>query len=142
MTTLDAKVRLRASITIERTYLMKTKLISLSLLISLASVTGAANAGCLKGALVGGAAGHFAHHHSLAGAAVGCAVGHHMSKKKAREQLQQDNRYNGQQGGGYSGRQDSGYGGQQGSGYSGRQDSGYGDRQEGHSTQTGMSTGR
>lgn len=45
---------------------------------------GAANAGCLTGAAVGGVAGHLAHHHALAGAAVGCAVGHHMSVMKRR----------------------------------------------------------
>jgi hypothetical protein len=33
-------------------------------------------AGCLKGAAVGGIAGHFAGHHGLIGAGIGCAVGH------------------------------------------------------------------
>jgi hypothetical protein len=69
---------------------MKIKLISLSLLISLASVTGTSNAGCLKGALIGGVGGHVAGHHGLAGAAVGCAIGHHVSKKKAREQAERE----------------------------------------------------
>jgi hypothetical protein len=69
---------------------MKIKLISLSLLISLASVTGTSNAGCLKGAMIGGVGGHVAGHHGLAGAAVGCAIGHHLSKKKAREQAARD----------------------------------------------------
>ncbi len=39
-------------------------------------------AGCLKGAVVGGVAGHFLHH-GLLGAAAGCAVGHHQARKRA-----------------------------------------------------------
>ncbi|HEY2446907.1 MAG TPA: hypothetical protein VGI20_14320 [Rhizomicrobium sp.] len=42
-------------------------------------------AGCLKGAVVGAVAGHFAHHHAVLGAVAGCAVGHHLAVK-AREQ--------------------------------------------------------
>jgi hypothetical protein len=42
-------------------------------------------AGCIKGAVVGGVAGHFTHHHGLLGAAAGCAIGHHMAAKHARE---------------------------------------------------------
>jgi hypothetical protein len=42
-------------------------------------------AGCLKGAAVGGVAGHFVGHHGLIGAGVGCVVGHHEAAKHARE---------------------------------------------------------
>lgn len=73
----------------ESVFTMKTKLIALSLALSMASVSGVASAGCLKGALVGGVAGHVAGKHGLAGAAAGCAVGHHLSKKKQREQAAQ-----------------------------------------------------
>ena len=45
---------------------------------------GAADAGCLTGAAVGGVGGHFAGHHALLGAAAGCAIGHHMSAVKRR----------------------------------------------------------
>lgn len=38
--------------------------------------------GCIKGAAVGGVAGHVAHHHGVLGAAAGCAVGHHEANKK------------------------------------------------------------
>lgn len=38
-------------------------------------------AGCLKGALVGGVAGHFVGHHGLLGAAAGCIIGRHEAKK-------------------------------------------------------------
>jgi hypothetical protein len=41
--------------------------------------------GCIKGAAIGGVAGHLAGHHGVAGAAVGCAIGHHRAKVKERE---------------------------------------------------------
>ena len=40
--------------------------------------------GCLKGAVVGGTAGHFAGHHGALGAMAGCAVGHHRAAKRER----------------------------------------------------------
>lgn len=40
--------------------------------------------GCIKGAIVGGAAGHLAHHTFL-GAAAGCVIGHHEAAKKEKE---------------------------------------------------------
>lgn len=44
-------------------------------------------AGCLKGAAVGGVAGHYVGKgHAVAGAAAGCAVGHHRAKVAARKQ--------------------------------------------------------
>ena len=46
---------------------------------------GAAQAGCLGGAVVGGVAGHFAGRHGTVGALGGCAVGHHMAVQKKRE---------------------------------------------------------
>lgn len=43
--------------------------------------------GCLKGAAVGGVAGHFVGKgHAVAGAAIGCVVGHHRAKVAARKQ--------------------------------------------------------
>jgi len=52
-----------------------------------------AQAGCLKGAVVGGIAGHYAHHHAVIGAIAGCAIGHHMTvearKQKAAQQQAQ-----------------------------------------------------
>jgi hypothetical protein len=42
--------------------------------------------GCLKGAAVGGVAGHFVGKgHAVAGAAVGCIVGHHRAKVAAKK---------------------------------------------------------
>ena len=40
--------------------------------------------GCLKGAAVGGVAGHFAGHHGLIGAAAGCVYGRHEANKRDR----------------------------------------------------------
>jgi len=46
-------------------------------------------AGCLKGAAVGGVAGHLAGHHGVLGAGAGCIIGHHEATKVAREKTQQ-----------------------------------------------------
>ena len=56
---------------------------------------GAANAaGCLKGAAVGGIAGHFAGHHGLIGAGIGCLIGRHQANKHARQQAHRHQQYN------------------------------------------------
>jgi hypothetical protein len=50
------------------------------------SMTAPADAkGCIKGALIGGTAGHFAGHHGFLGAAAGCIVGRHEANKAARQ---------------------------------------------------------
>jgi hypothetical protein len=41
--------------------------------------------GCLKGAVIGGVAGHFAGHHGLLGAGAGCIIGHHEADRRAHE---------------------------------------------------------
>lgn len=72
---------------------------SLSIAVAAAALVAAAAAlpipanaaGCIKGAVVGGAAGHFMGRHTLAGAAVGCAIGHHEASKRLREE--RDYRY-------------------------------------------------
>lgn len=57
------------------------------LFLALATTAGVAEAkGCIKGAAVGGAAGHVAGKHGVAGAAAGCLVGRHNAKKKAKQQ--------------------------------------------------------
>ena len=73
---------------------MKSAAIAMALLVGMAllPVGSAQAAGCLKGAAVGGVAGHFAHH-GLIGAGVGCLVGRHEANKRAREQMA-PNRYN------------------------------------------------
>jgi len=59
---------------------------------SLVAVAPANAAGCLKGAVVGGVAGHFMHRHTLLGAGVGCAIGHHEATKRARQDQRDDRR--------------------------------------------------
>jgi hypothetical protein len=65
--------------------MMKTVLgfAALSLAVAVAAPSADAK-GCIKGALVGGAAGHFSGHHGLIGAAAGCAIGHHEAKKREK----------------------------------------------------------
>lgn len=50
-------------------------------------------ASCLKGAAVGGVAGHVAGHHALLGAGAGCVIGHHEAAKHAREARAQEQRH-------------------------------------------------
>ena len=60
---------------------MKTLLACLVFAFAFVGAVGAADAkGCIKGAVVGGAAGHLAHHGWL-GAAAGCVIGHHEASK-------------------------------------------------------------
>jgi hypothetical protein len=40
-------------------------------------------ASCLKGAAVGGVAGHFAGHHGVLGAGAGCLIGRHEKQARA-----------------------------------------------------------
>ena len=60
-------------------------IVAVPLLVAGLAGTPAYAAGCLKGAAVGGVAGHFAGHHGLIGAGVGCVIGHHEAAKHARE---------------------------------------------------------
>ena len=63
---------------------MKMIAVAVTLLLG-ASLVPASAAGCLKGAAVGGVAGHVAGHHGLLGAAAGCVVGRHEANKHARQ---------------------------------------------------------
>ena len=59
------------------------KIASVAVALSLAGFAAPAQAGCLKGAIVGGLAGKLMGH-GYAGAAAGCAYGHYRSKQDAR----------------------------------------------------------
>jgi hypothetical protein len=63
--------------------------LSAAALLTFTAGAGAADAkGCVRGAVVGGVAGHFAGRHTLAGAAIGCVVAHHhyaVQKRRERE---------------------------------------------------------
>jgi hypothetical protein len=41
--------------------------------------------GCIKGALIGGVAGHYAGRHGLLGAAAGCLVGRHQASAAQKQ---------------------------------------------------------
>ena len=60
--------------------------VTAALLLTAQTVTADAK-GCIKGALVGGAAGHMVGHGKM-GAAAGCVVGHHNANKKQMQQQQ------------------------------------------------------
>ena len=65
---------------------MKNSLLAVTLVGCLAVFSQGANAkGCLKGAAVGGVAGHVVGGHAVAGAAIGCVVGRHNANKKAKQ---------------------------------------------------------
>jgi len=54
---------------------------------SLASATPLRAKGCIRGAIVGGVAGHYVgRRHALAGAAAGCIVAHHHYAEQAKAQ--------------------------------------------------------
>ena len=74
---------------------MKSIIIAAVLLItaSIFSAAPAEAAGCLKGAVVGGVAGHYMNHHGLLGATAGCLIGRHEANKQIRQQNQQNQTY-------------------------------------------------
>ena len=63
---------------------MRLAAVAMVFALAVAAGPGAEAKGCIKGAVVGGVAGHFVHHGWL-GAAAGCAIGHHESAKQARQ---------------------------------------------------------
>lgn len=65
---------------------MRTSIVALAF-VGLISVGGLASAkGCIKGAAVGGVAGHVVGKHGVLGAAAGCVVGRHQANKKDRQE--------------------------------------------------------
>ncbi len=66
---------------------MKIAIASAVAVLVFAAASSADAKGCIKGAMVGGVAGHFVHHGWL-GAAAGCLVGRHEANKHARQQMQ------------------------------------------------------
>jgi len=62
---------------------MKALLFGCALSLALVAAAMPADAkGCIKGALIGGIAGHYASRHGFLGAAAGCVVGHHLAKRQ------------------------------------------------------------
>lgn len=70
---------------------MKAKAIAVAAVLGAAALSlpspPANAAGCLKGALLGGVAGHFAGQHGLLGAGAGCLIGRHYANRSARQQM-------------------------------------------------------
>ena len=50
----------------------------------------AAAKGCLRGAFMGGVAGHYVAHHGVLGAAAGCLIGRHQANKRERAGYDRD----------------------------------------------------
>jgi hypothetical protein len=75
---------------------MKSIVITAGLLLAASTFSAAPAdaAGCLKGAVVGGVAGHYMHRHGLLGATAGCLIGRHEANKQARQQANQPQQYN------------------------------------------------
>jgi hypothetical protein len=73
---------------------MKEIVIGAAALLGVATFSQAAEAGCVKGALVGGIAGKMMGH-GYAGAAAGCAIGHSRSRRNV-DTTGSVNRRNGQ----------------------------------------------
>jgi hypothetical protein len=72
---------------------MKSIIISIAafsaVALSIAAASTPADAkGCIKGALLGGAVGHYTAHHGLLGAAAGCVIGRHEAARHQREREQ------------------------------------------------------
>jgi outer membrane lipoprotein SlyB len=61
---------------------MKALIGCAAILFAFATVQSVEAKGCLKGAVVGGAAGHLAGHHGILGAAAGCVIGRHEANKR------------------------------------------------------------
>lgn len=69
---------------------MSRSALILAALVTLAGTSPVYAKGCLKGAAVGGVAGHYVGKgHAVAGAAAGCWYGHHRAAKAAKAQRQQ-----------------------------------------------------
>lgn len=71
---------------------MKLMSVAGAVVVLFCAATAAEAKGCIKGAAIGGVAGHVAGGHTVLGAAAGCLIGRHNAKKKERSELQQPRR--------------------------------------------------
>jgi hypothetical protein len=63
---------------------------SAAITLAIVGMTASADAkGCIRGAFIGGVAGHYTVHHGLIGAAAGCIIGRHEANKARRDQDRQ-----------------------------------------------------
>ncbi len=93
---------------------MKSMIITAAAILATVGLSSSpANAeGCVKGAVIGGVAGHFAAHHGLLGAGAGCLIGRHEANRPASRNRDRDPRY-----GAYGSSYDPGYRYREGYGY-------------------------
>ena len=70
---------------------MKSMLVAAAAMLALVGLSSGPSeaAGCVKGAAIGGIAGHFAGH-GLLGAGAGCAIGHHEAYRRDQERGRSD----------------------------------------------------
>jgi hypothetical protein len=66
---------------------MKLMLVAAAAMLAVVSLSSGPSeaAGCVKGAVVGGVAGHFIGHHGLLGAGAGCLIGRHEANRRDRD---------------------------------------------------------
>jgi hypothetical protein len=66
---------------------MKLVLVAAAAMLAVVSLSSGPSeaAGCVKGAVVGGVAGHFIGHHGLLGAGAGCLIGRHEANRRDRD---------------------------------------------------------
>ena len=71
---------------------MKTMLVAATAMLAVIGLSSGPSeaAGCVKGAVIGGIAGHFVGHHGLLGAGAGCAIGHHEANRRDQGQGRSD----------------------------------------------------
>jgi hypothetical protein len=78
----------------EKGTIMRTCLYLAAFSLALAGMAEPAAAkGCLRGAFMGGVAGHYVAHHGVLGAAAGCIIGRHQANKRERESTGYDRGY-------------------------------------------------
>jgi outer membrane lipoprotein SlyB len=78
----------------EKGMIMRTCLYLAAFSLALAGMAEPAAAkGCLRGAFMGGVAGHYVAHHGVLGAAAGCIIGRHQANKRERERAVDDGGY-------------------------------------------------
>jgi len=70
---------------------MKSMLVTAAAMLAVVGLSSGPSeaAGCVKGAVIGGLAGHFVGH-GLLGAGAGCAIGHHEANRHDQEQGRSD----------------------------------------------------
>jgi hypothetical protein len=77
---------------IPKEMIMKSMLVATAAMLAVLGLSSGPSdaAGCVRGAVIGGIAGHFVGHHGLLGAGAGCVIGHHEAYRRDRERAWRD----------------------------------------------------